>query len=134
MNIPNRYSEGGFRLPYRRRDVRAAIAEEFDIDGRSVQFMTDRVYYFNVGNLTIYRMWDTDIVVYDRVGMTVTLNSDGWQTVTTKKYMNQILDDIMPRIYVWQKNFEWFVTLGPDKTLDYEDGMMIHIYTHAVAA
>jgi hypothetical protein len=50
---------------------------------------------------------------------TYTLNSGGWQTVTTKDRINQY----SPR-YVFQKNYEWFVKID-DKVFPFEDGMVV---------
>jgi len=50
---------------------------------------------------------------------TYTLNSGGWQTLTTKDRINQY----SPR-YVYQKNFEWFVK-EPNGSIPFEDGMVV---------
>lgn len=50
---------------------------------------------------------------------TYTLNSGGWQTLTTKDRINQY----SPR-YVYQKNFEWFVKIN-DKSYPFVDGMVV---------
>ena len=50
---------------------------------------------------------------------TYTLNSGGWQTLTTKDRINQY----SPR-YVYQKNFEWFVKIN-DKSYPFIDGMVV---------
>lgn len=50
---------------------------------------------------------------------TYTLNSGGWQTLTTKDRINQY----SPR-YVYQKNFEWFVKIN-DKSYPFMDGMVV---------
>jgi hypothetical protein len=50
---------------------------------------------------------------------TYTLNSGGWQTLTTKDRINQY----SPR-YVYQKNFGWFVKIG-DKSYPFMDGMVV---------
>ena len=52
---------------------------------------------------------------------TYTLNSGGWQTITTKDRINQY----SPRyVYVYQKNFEWFVKIN-DKSYPFMDGMVV---------
>jgi hypothetical protein len=50
---------------------------------------------------------------------TYTLNSGGWQTLTTKDRINQY----SPR-YVFQKNYEWFVKIN-DKPYPFIDGMVV---------
>lgn len=50
---------------------------------------------------------------------TYTLNSGGWQTVTTKDRINQY----SPR-RVYQRNFEWFVNIN-GKEYPFIDGMVV---------
>jgi len=64
----------------------------------------------------------TDVVVFD--ANTITLNSGGWQTVTTKRRMNQTADHFGLGFRVWQKNFIWYVDWD-GKTLEYRDGMKL---------
>ena len=45
------------------------------------------------GNTLKFRIYQTDIVVWDRDNKTVTLNSGGFQTTMTKRNMNQISKD-----------------------------------------
>ena len=52
----------------------------------------------------------TRIVAWD--GDNVTLNSDGWQTVTTKRKMNQAANQFALRFCVYQKRGEWFVDVA----------------------
>lgn len=53
-------------------------------------------------------------------GNVVTLNTGGWKSKTTKVRMNQFSHDFTGgRFGVYQKNYEWFVTVG-DKTLPFE--------------
>lgn len=54
---------------------------------------------------------------------TITLNSDGYQTVTTKRKMNQAANQFGLGFSVFQKNYEWFVTLPTGETVDFDDGM-----------
>ena len=67
----------------------------------------------------------TDVVVFD--ANTITLNSGGWKTVTTKRRMNQTADHFGLGFRVWQKNFIWYVDWqgANGKTLEYRDGMKL---------
>lgn len=112
MDIANRYAAGGFRLPYKKSEVLAYISEEFGIPYSDIEFLSPRVYTFNVGSLTIWRMWDTDIVTYDHEANTILLNNGGYQTMTTKMYMNKILSELDHGAHVYQKNWEWFLCHG----------------------
>ena len=54
---------------------------------------------------------------------TVTLNSGGWDTVTTKRKMNQASRQFNLGYSVYQRDFKWFVTLPSGKTVTFVDGM-----------
>jgi hypothetical protein len=58
-------------------------------------------------------------VVKIRDDGTYTLNSGGWQTVTTKDRINQYSP-----VRVYQRKFEWFVKLN-DKEYPFIDGMVV---------
>jgi len=78
------------------------------------------------------RLHRTDVLTYHPDG-TVTLNSGGWQTVTTKRRMNQYL----PNGYrVYQHRFDWYVwnylaakQNGNDGSrVEYFDGMTLEAF------
>lgn len=74
---------------------------------------------------------NTCIVAWD--GNTVTLNSGGWMTVTTKRKMNQASYQFGLRYGVHQVKGEWFVTLGDCRlVLPFKDGMKFNCYTGEV--
>jgi hypothetical protein len=75
------------------------------------------------GKNTIVRYHNTDVVTF--TDKTITLDSGGWETVTTKLRMNQAANQFGLGYYVSQKNFEWFVTLPSGKTVDFKDNMKI---------
>jgi len=54
---------------------------------------------------------------------TITLDSGGWRTVTTKKRMNQASTEFGLGYSVFQKDFGWFVDLPNGETVDFKDGM-----------
>jgi hypothetical protein len=56
---------------------------------------------------------------------TIQLNSDGWESVTTKRKMNQASHQFCLQYSVFQKNFDWFVTTPNGETIPYFDGMII---------
>lgn len=81
---------------------------------------------------------NTRIVAWN--GDNVTLNSDGWQTVTTKRKMNQAANQFCLRFCVYQKRGEWFVDIrnnstAPDAShwrglnIPYVDGMTFNRHT-----
>lgn len=56
-------------------------------------------------------------------GDTVTLNSGGWETVTTKRKMNQTSNQFDLGFGVFQKDWIWFVDLPNGETVKFTDGM-----------
>ena len=94
------------------------------------------------GSVTYIR---TRIVAWD--GDTVTLNSDGWQTVTTKRKMNQAANQFCLRFGVHQKAGEWFVDVRNPRDvfeatgnywqglkIPFRDGMTFDMYTGEILA
>ena len=53
----------------------------------------------------------------------IRLNSNGWQTTTTKRKMNQASNQFCLGFSVYQKDFDWFVTKPSGETVPYVDGM-----------
>lgn len=83
------------------------------------------------GGLVIYQK--TKIVEWDNNG-NVTLNSDGWETVTTKRKMNQASNQFCLRFGVVQRDYKWFVTIDGCDDIPYHDNMTFNVYTARVAA
>ena len=52
----------------------------------------------------------TNVVAWDKDASTVTLNTGGWYTPTTKKRMNQASQQFGLGFHVFQKDFQWYVT------------------------
>lgn len=68
------------------------------------------------------RLHDTDILTFENGK--VTLDSGGWQTVTTKQRLNRFL----PSGYrITQKNFEWFVNTPNGGKVAFSDGMTLAV-------
>ena len=40
----------------------------------------------------------------------LTIKDGGWQSVTTKSRLNALLDEFVPDMGIFQKNWEWFVS------------------------
>ena len=54
---------------------------------------------------------------------TITLNTGGWDTTTTKRRMNQVSDTYGLEYRVFQKNWDWFVEFN-GKTLPYNSNKL----------
>ena len=83
------------------------------------------------GGLVIYQ--HTKIVEWDNNG-NVTLNSDGWETVTTKRKMNQASNQFCLRFGVIQRDHKWYVVLDGCEDIPYYDGISFNIFTARIAA
>ena len=77
--------------------------------------------WFNEGSYGGVTYHQTNIVTW-KDGK-VTLNSDGWQTVTTKRKMNQASHQFALGFGVYQKDYDWFVDLPNGETVPYQDNM-----------
>ena len=66
---------------------------------------------------------NTDIFRLSDDGQTVTLDSGGWETVTTKRRMNECADYFGLGFRVHQQDFEWTVTTPDGGVLPFADGM-----------
>jgi hypothetical protein len=71
--------------------------------------------------VTRVRYHSTDVVAVD--GDYVTLRSGGWTTATTKTRMNQAASQLGLGYSVYQKKYEWYVTLPTGETVGYYDGI-----------
>jgi len=73
-------------------------------------------------NKNIIRLHDTNILIES--GGIITINSDGYQSKTTKSRIN----DYLPNgYYISQKDFAWYLNT-PESTIDFVDGMTIKGY------
>ena len=61
---------------------------------------------------TIVRLHSTDIVDVDTTDNTITLNTGGWNTVTTKERMNAVLNAFDSPYRIHQRDFQWYVGLA----------------------
>lgn len=79
---------------------------------------------FQDGGGTIgVRLHGTWIVQYHEDG-TVTLDSGGWETTTTKQRINQLLP---PPFGISQEKFKWWLHLPGGKRVAYHDGMTVNL-------
>ena len=65
---------------------------------------------------------DTSVVTFDQ--HTITLNTGGWNTSTTKKRMNQTSSVYGLNFQVYQKNFAFYCDYN-GKEIPFEDSIMV---------
>jgi len=65
--------------------------------------------------------YNTDIVLYNPDG-SLSLNSGGYRTVTTKQRINWALPQGW---YLYQKDWEWFITQPDGTDIPFLDGMTV---------
>ena len=70
--------------------------------------------------VTVITLHQTDVVKFN--SNTVTLNSGGWRTVTTKARMNQAAIEFSLDYSVFARNGKWFVCLDSE-TQPFYDGI-----------
>jgi hypothetical protein len=73
-------------------------------------------------------------MIVEKAGDTITLNSGGWETVTTKRKMNQAARQFALGYSVYQKDYRWFVMLPDGRTVPFRDGMTFPRYATQAAA
>jgi len=97
------------------------------VKSRKVGNNTFEVFYKN-GDRAI-RLHRTDIVTWRTIYCSacygtklkrIVLNTNGWETVTTKARMNQY----MPNGHIYQHKYKWYVKT-PDGDVPYYDGMIL---------
>jgi hypothetical protein len=71
------------------------------------------------GGVVIY----TDTKIVNWRDKRITLNSDGWQTVTTKRKMNQASHQFGLGFGVYQRKGKWYVTTPKGEEVTYFDGI-----------
>ena len=74
------------------------------------------------GGMVIY----TKTKIVDWTDERIVLNSDGWQTVTTKRKMNQASHQFGLGFGVYQRDHVWYVDTPQGDTVEYFDGMEIN--------
>ena len=50
------------------------------------------------------------IATLDTATHALTLKDGGWQSVTTKSRLNALLDEFVPSMGIFQKNWTWFLS------------------------
>jgi hypothetical protein len=76
------------------------------------------------GEQVIITLHQTNVVVKQSTGE-IHLNTNGWETVTTKTAINRALELLGVKAYISQKKGVWYLTTEGE-TVAYKDGMVIN--------
>ncbi len=90
---------------------------------------THKTAIYQSDGYTVAQSHDTQIVRFN--DDEIILNSGGWQTVTTKRRMNQVSDVFHLGFRVSQRQGEWFVDYFANEigdTYSFNDGMILERY------
>ena len=78
---------------------------------------------------TSVKYHDTIIFQLNRSNGVVKLNSDGWNTPTTKRRINQCFSQFGIDANLYQKNFEWYLVNNKGETTKYYDNIQFQTGT-----
>mgnify|MGYP005833806839 CR=1 FL=1 len=71
-----------------------------------------------------FALHNTTIVRRDSINNNIVLNSGGWRTPTTKRRMNQIFDEYLIPLHVYQQDYDWYVYRSDtEETIEFTDYM-----------
>ena len=90
---------------------------------------THKTAIYQSDGYTCIRYHSTEVVRFN--DNEIILNSGGWQTVTTKRRMNQVSDVFRLGFRVSQRQGEWFVDYFANEigdTYSFNDGMILERY------
>jgi len=84
--------------------------------------LSSKAYLYSSGSNLIIIYVNT--VVFELMHNRIILNTDGWETMTSKKWINKGCELINSDLYIQQKNHEWFVSnWTSDKKIKFVDNM-----------
>ena len=93
------------------------------MSGDRVLSMRDMVEYTE--RKASYVLWSTVVAVYDKENKTITIDSGGYRSVTTKGRINAILRGFNIPAGVYQKDFKWYI--DGEHAGEYRDGIVFNI-------
>ena len=96
---------------------------------RMDKLSTYRTTWFDNGNFGGVTYINTNIVQW-RDGI-VTLDSGAWETVTTKRKMNQASRQFALGYTVYQRDYKWYVDTPTESAVPFCDGMQFKVKRHA---
>lgn len=93
------------------------------LNGKPSKRWNNNTYLIRLSPSTIaVRLHSTNVITYFRSGK-IQVDSGGWETVTTKRRINQFLPG---NIGVFQKDFTWFIRFDlSGKEIAFQDGLTL---------
>ena len=91
------------------RETKAAIMAGID-HVKAKRIANNTVEYVRANGERIIRLHHTDIVTFAAKNRSVTLNSGGWKTVTTKDRINTYLENV--NVFLFSHKGVWYVRAG----------------------
>ena len=77
---------------------------------------------YTIDGITRVKYHSTDIIEFNQVY--IKLNSNGWQTATTKTRMNQAASQFNLNFNVYQKDFTWYISYFGHE-IEYYDNIVL---------
>jgi hypothetical protein len=77
------------------------------------------------GRVSVMSYWGTAVVKWDRDTNMLTLNTGGYETVTTKALINAVLGALKVQARVYQTDHVWQVHRVGQSTLPFKDGITL---------
>jgi hypothetical protein len=96
---------------------------------RTDKLSTYRTTWFDNGDFGGVTYINTNIVQW-RDGI-VTLDSGGWETVTTKRKINQASRQFALGYTVYQRDYKWFVDTPEKSAIPFFDAIQFKVNRHA---
>jgi hypothetical protein len=83
--------------------------------------------YLDESDRKCVKLHDTVVFILDKDNHTVTLNTGGWESRTTKDRINAAAREFGIPIQVYQKNYEWFIDYGQNPKMPFYNGITLQI-------
>ena len=84
------------------------------------------VFYYPEENVSEVRLHGNLIAWLDHTKQVLGISSCGYETVTTKSRLNALLHEFNTGVFVFQKNWNWFVSDIQGKKVDFYDGLLVY--------
>ena len=106
------------------------VLQDNNIDPREfdrLERLSSKAVMFSTGSRVLIVYVNT--IVFIRNNNIIQLNTDGWKTMTTKKWINYGLDCFTGSnvVTLCQKNYIWYVLHNDDERIEFQDNMKIQL-------